>query len=185
MRHGQVALAVVDNERLDVGDIVRGARRRVAVVSDRCIAAQLILQEALIAEHLRDQPGSPVEVEAKALLVTDELAGNDPRGFLSAMLKRVQAVVGLHGGKRVAVDPEDPAVAAGLPFRLSENSHICNVRKKGRWDKMCRAERCSPSSCRSKKGENLRSLPLEATSTDRLVEPPSQASSVHRSQICR
>ncbi len=57
-----------------------------------------------------------MDIEPKFPEVGQVLAGDDPGRFLSAVLEGMETVVGLDGRLRMAVDPEDSAVAAGLAF---------------------------------------------------------------------
>ena len=84
----------------------RVAGCRVARVSDRHVAGKLV--QHFVGEDLRNQ--------AHALDVGEMLSvgGGDARRFLSAMLQRIQAEVGLPGGVGMSVDGDDAALFVQL-----------------------------------------------------------------------
>ena len=98
MGERQPAEVEVGEDRLDVA-VRRAAGRCVAVMADRAVALELG-DHRLRAENVADQAGGAVMLEMVAV------KGNDPRGFLAAMLERMQAERGVGGGIGGPVDAE-------------------------------------------------------------------------------
>lgn len=131
MTEGEVSALVVDRERLNVGLVVGRARGGVAVMTDCGIPAKNGLEDLLVTKDIRDKPNTPVGIEVIPLLLREVLAGHYSGGLLSAMLKRMQAVVRHDGGIRLAVDTEDSAVTAGFAFVMIEGIHVPRYEKNG------------------------------------------------------
>jgi hypothetical protein len=104
MRKRDSAACEIGEHRLDVAR-ARSARRRIAIVADREGALELLHTGAVpAAEYVADQTG---------VALRDELAvvvGDDARGFLAAMLKRMQAKNGQRAGVGMAEDAENAAL---------------------------------------------------------------------------
>lgn len=112
MGEREVALLVVDDERLDVGRVRRGAARRVARVADGGVAEELRLEEVLVAEHVEDEAEVAVRRHHAAVLRL-VVGGRDDAGrLLASVLERVEAEIGQAGGIGVVEDPEDATVIA-------------------------------------------------------------------------
>ena len=110
VRNGERAAAVVDEERLGVGDAV-GAGGGIADVAHRHVAGQLV--EPVAAEDLVDEPLVLEDLELVAV------AGDDPGALLAAMLKGIEAEVDHLGGLGMTEDADDAALFA-RDFRLKQ-----------------------------------------------------------------
>ena len=103
VRDRDLAAETIDHERLRV---FQGARagRRIAGMPERARPFQSL--QFLRAENLRDQAHVAMQLKGRSRAV----ARHDAGAFLPAMLEREEAVVGQHGGVRMAEDREDAAL---------------------------------------------------------------------------
>ncbi len=106
MRDGEAAELEIGIQRLHVPQH-GGTRGGVAVMADRHPPRQRG-DHPRVAEIIPDQAHALVGVKARAVI------GDDPRRFLAAMLKRVQAERGHGGGVRGVPDAEDAALLVEL-----------------------------------------------------------------------
>src|SRR5262249_10097684 len=106
VRQRDRAVRVLDGEGLRVLHR-RFARRRIAHVTDRQLAGQVL--ELRVAEGLGDEAHLAPGGDAVSV------AGGDPRGLLPAVLEGVESEVGEVARLRVTVDAED--AAHGSSFR--------------------------------------------------------------------
>ena len=105
VRHREIARIVAEQERLDILDAAASGRR-IAHMADRHVAAQR--GELRLVEHLRHQS---VTLDAAEYAVVRR---HDSGPLLSAVLQRMQTVIGQRRGVRHAEDAEHPALLMQL-----------------------------------------------------------------------
>jgi hypothetical protein len=129
MAEGEVAPFVVDGERLDVGLVVGRTGGGVPVVANGGISPKDGFEDLFITEDIGHKTDPAERIEVDSFLVGKVLAGHNAGGFLSAVLEGVKTVVGHNGGFRMAVDSENPAMAARFSFLLVEEVHVTSYEK--------------------------------------------------------
>src|SRR5690625_507384 len=110
MRQREVAVVVMDDERLDVRGIIGLARGWVPVVADAGRSQERRIKNGRIAEDIEHEPGPAVHRHYRALPRLVVGLRNDPRRLLPPVLERVEAVIDTPRGVFRVEDAENAAV---------------------------------------------------------------------------
>ena len=110
MGDGEVAMAVMNTKRLDVGRVFGRSGGRISVVTDGLSPSQCVLKHVLIIKNRKNKAKIFVHGHHMTPLLFVEVRGDDACRFLPPVLKCVQSVVGEQRGIRVVKNAENAAI---------------------------------------------------------------------------
>ena len=109
-----VTSTVIDNQRLDIGLVIRGSCGRIPVMTHGGIAGEQFGENLVVTENVVHQTEVFVNMKPVPVRLRVELRRHDTGTLLTTMLQRMKSIIGQLGGLRVPVNAEHTAMIVWL-----------------------------------------------------------------------